>query len=395
MACADQRDARLPPHGPRHDLRRRSGTSQRAAAGGRWFSWSRLPRRRLRAALAVLSRRHDVVPVVVSDPAEEALPEIPGLWPVVDAETGEAVLVDLSDARTRRGTSGAPRSGWRSASGSSAISRSRRSGSVRATTTSLRSRRSFARGPGGAPHDRRRGAALGGGSAAPRSRAVLPRPGGDPEQVALGDLVEVRLAVEHDARDVYRCRLRSVADGGAAGSGRAALAPYRPGRRKSPTEFELTLADYATLEPRVPDLTLAVSGPDGARQLSIRGRPLKFPQPGRGGGTAVAGARAPWAESRRSRSRSGATAGRGSWGAGARHRVPRRARAAREATPAAETPALEAFADDLALQRLAALRTDAAWVAAGKGAGRSSRFRRSSRLSGCAAPVQRARSDQR
>jgi uncharacterized protein (DUF58 family) len=53
-------------------------------------------------ALAVLSRRHEVVPVVLSDPAEEALPAIPGLWPVVDAETGEAVLVDLSDARTRR-----------------------------------------------------------------------------------------------------------------------------------------------------------------------------------------------------------------------------------------------------------------------------------------------------
>jgi uncharacterized protein (DUF58 family) len=53
-------------------------------------------------ALAVLSRRHEVVPVVLSDPAEEALPGIPGLWPVVDAETGETVLVDLSDARTRR-----------------------------------------------------------------------------------------------------------------------------------------------------------------------------------------------------------------------------------------------------------------------------------------------------
>ena len=53
-------------------------------------------------ALAVLSRRHEVVPVVLSDPAEEALPGIPGLWPVVDAETGEAVLVDFSDARTRR-----------------------------------------------------------------------------------------------------------------------------------------------------------------------------------------------------------------------------------------------------------------------------------------------------
>ena len=53
-------------------------------------------------ALAVLSRRHDVVPVVVSDPVEEALPEVSGLWPLLDAETGEAVLVDLSDPRTRR-----------------------------------------------------------------------------------------------------------------------------------------------------------------------------------------------------------------------------------------------------------------------------------------------------
>lgn len=53
-------------------------------------------------ALAVLARRHDVVPVVVSDPMEEQLPEVGGLWPLRDAETGESVLVDLSDARTRR-----------------------------------------------------------------------------------------------------------------------------------------------------------------------------------------------------------------------------------------------------------------------------------------------------
>jgi uncharacterized protein (DUF58 family) len=52
-------------------------------------------------ALAVLSRRHDVVPVVVSDPIEEKLPDLGGLWPLTDAETGEQVLVDLSDARTR------------------------------------------------------------------------------------------------------------------------------------------------------------------------------------------------------------------------------------------------------------------------------------------------------
>jgi uncharacterized protein (DUF58 family) len=52
-------------------------------------------------ALAVLARRHDVVPVVVSDPVEEKLPELGGLWPVIDAESGETVLLDLSDASTR------------------------------------------------------------------------------------------------------------------------------------------------------------------------------------------------------------------------------------------------------------------------------------------------------
>ena len=52
--------------------------------------------------LAVLSRRHDVVPVVVSDPVEEALPSLRGLWPMTDAESGETVLLDLSDARTRK-----------------------------------------------------------------------------------------------------------------------------------------------------------------------------------------------------------------------------------------------------------------------------------------------------
>ena len=52
-------------------------------------------------ALAVLSRRHDVVLVAVSDPVEDALPDVGGLWPLADAETGETVLVDLSDPRTR------------------------------------------------------------------------------------------------------------------------------------------------------------------------------------------------------------------------------------------------------------------------------------------------------
>jgi uncharacterized protein (DUF58 family) len=55
------------------------------------------------AALAVCARRHDVIPVVVSDPIEEELPAgaLSGLWPVADSETGATVWVDLSDKRTR------------------------------------------------------------------------------------------------------------------------------------------------------------------------------------------------------------------------------------------------------------------------------------------------------
>ena len=54
-------------------------------------------------ALAIAARRHDLVPVVVSDPLEEELPQeaLSGLWPVVDSETGQTLLLDLSDTRTR------------------------------------------------------------------------------------------------------------------------------------------------------------------------------------------------------------------------------------------------------------------------------------------------------
>lgn len=54
-------------------------------------------------ALAVAARRHDVIPVVVSDPVEEGLPAgaPAGLWPVSDVETGRRRLVDLSDRRGR------------------------------------------------------------------------------------------------------------------------------------------------------------------------------------------------------------------------------------------------------------------------------------------------------
>jgi uncharacterized protein (DUF58 family) len=55
------------------------------------------------AALAVCARRHDVIPVVVTDPIEAALPPtgLWGLWPATDAETGTTIWIDASDRRAR------------------------------------------------------------------------------------------------------------------------------------------------------------------------------------------------------------------------------------------------------------------------------------------------------
>src|SRR5207245_1078674 len=139
--------------------------------------------------LAVLARRHDVIPVVLTDPVEEKLPDVGGLWPIVDAETGGTVLVDLSDEGTRRA--------WE----------------ARAAERVQKRDRTFRRLP---------------------LEAVPP---GAPQP---------------------RSHREELGNG------------------KARTVFELTLADYGTLEPRVPDLLLAVSGPDGPRQLQVRGRPLKF-----------------------------------------------------------------------------------------------------------------------
>ncbi|HEU4403217.1 MAG TPA: DUF58 domain-containing protein [Candidatus Polarisedimenticolia bacterium] len=50
--------------------------------------------------LRVAARKHDLIAVTVTDPREEVLPPI-GLIDLEDAETGERVLVDASDRRTR------------------------------------------------------------------------------------------------------------------------------------------------------------------------------------------------------------------------------------------------------------------------------------------------------
>lgn len=58
------------------------------------------PEARLERALRIARRKHDVVPIRITDALEEALPAAGLAW-VEDPETGATVRVDLSDGRVR------------------------------------------------------------------------------------------------------------------------------------------------------------------------------------------------------------------------------------------------------------------------------------------------------
>jgi hypothetical protein len=194
----------------------------------------------------------------------------------------------------------------------------------------------------------------------------------DPEEVTLGEHIAVRVSVEHDARDVYSLPAFDPAPLAAPPGAPAPLSHREElGGGKARTVFELTLADYGTVEPRLPDLTLAVSGPDGARQVSLRGRPLRFrslvqeegqgsPERAHHGPKPPVPAYVPsylWAWLLA-----------GLLLAAALLVLYRRWRKQRAARPVAEP---EALYDDLALRRLALLRTAAPWA---RGGGRPAIF---------------------
>ena len=185
-----------------------------------------------------------------------------------------------------------------------------------------------------------------------------------PEEVTLGEHIAVRIAVEHDARDVYALPGFDPAP--------LAVPPGAPqprshreelGNGKARTVFELTLADYGTLEPRVPDLLLAVSGPDGPRQLQVRGRPLKFRSLVQEEGQASPerahhGPKPPVAVMVRSFLWVWLLGG---LALAVALLVLRRRLAGLWRRPERDTPA-EPFFDDLALERLRELRTEAPWT---------------------------------
>lgn len=53
-------------------------------------------------SLGVLARRHDLVPLAIADRAELTLPDLGGLVPLQDAETGEIVWLDAGDPAARQ-----------------------------------------------------------------------------------------------------------------------------------------------------------------------------------------------------------------------------------------------------------------------------------------------------
>lgn len=52
-------------------------------------------------AMTIAAKKHDLVPIVITDPREEAMPNI-GLLELEDAETGKTILIDTSDSSLRK-----------------------------------------------------------------------------------------------------------------------------------------------------------------------------------------------------------------------------------------------------------------------------------------------------
>lgn len=51
--------------------------------------------------MRLVARKHDVIPVTITDPRERELPDV-GLLELMDAETGERILIDTHDAKVRK-----------------------------------------------------------------------------------------------------------------------------------------------------------------------------------------------------------------------------------------------------------------------------------------------------
>src|SRR5438105_2549940 len=96
----------------------------------------------------------------------------------------------------------------------------------------------------------------------------------DKERIALGDPFSLTISIEHPSLDTYALPPSlSVAPLALRGPPQVSRAKAGDHAR---TTFTIPLADYRTLEPQIPTLTLAVDGPEGPREFTLPPQPLEL-----------------------------------------------------------------------------------------------------------------------
>ncbi len=95
----------------------------------------------------------------------------------------------------------------------------------------------------------------------------------DKQRITLGEPFTLTLEITHAAADTYALP-QPLTVGELSLRGQPGVARQATPEGDAVTTFKLPLVDLKTLDPRVPDLTLAVDGPEGARTFTVPGRAL-------------------------------------------------------------------------------------------------------------------------
>jgi hypothetical protein len=109
-------------------------------------------------------------------------------------------------------------------------------------------------------------------AALPQARPLAIEARVDKARIALGDPFTLTIRIEHPALDTYAL-LQPLSTGQLALRGPPQVARAKSGDHAR-TTFTVPLANYLSLEPQIPAITLAVDGPEGPRELTLPPHPL-------------------------------------------------------------------------------------------------------------------------
>ena len=96
----------------------------------------------------------------------------------------------------------------------------------------------------------------------------------DKKRITLGEPFTLTISIEHPSLDTYAL-LPALPVAPLALRGPPQISRAKSGDHAR-TTFTIPLADYRTLEPQIPALTLAVDGPDGPREFTLPPQPLEL-----------------------------------------------------------------------------------------------------------------------